>query len=647
MVVLSVEAGPVTSYEDGKAFGAVGPYERVDLLVHYAVDPEAEPNRGIVDLAAVERGDDGLVHYHGDATVLRPVDPGLANRFALLDVPNRGHHRTNTLFNLAEPEPVPTGLIPSGDGFLMEQGFTLAWVGWQWDVPRGPARMGIEAPELVGADPGWMQLRLQLPADTTTIPLTDQHVGPLGNHQRIPPAFIDDPEATLYVRDRLSDEPSPLPRTKWRFTENAELTVDGDLQAGRIYELVYRPARRPVAGVGLLAARDLAAFLRSGRADNPAAATVDRVVITGISQNSRFLRHMLSLGLDAAEDGSPALDGVLGIVGGGRRGEFNHSYGQPSVQPTPSFGHLFPFADLPQTDPRTGERAGLLDQTATRDQPPKIMFADSGAEYWRGDASLAHTSVTDGGDVADAPFVRRYLFSSTQHGSGPAVLDDRTIQGSRGANRMNTVDYRPLYRSALMNLVAWIADGTEPPPSAVPRWADGTAATRADVAKALDAIPAMTVPDPEALPVLQPLDLGPDAKLGIGRYPAKPAGDPYPSAVSAVDADGNEVAGLRMPDVSVPVATNTGFNPRHPEIGGPGQVIEYYGSCVPFARTAEERAETGDPRPSVAERYRDIDDYLAKVRAAAQQLVEQRLLLDHDVDLCVEIARDRYLLVTG
>lgn len=647
MAVIAVDTERITTYEDGKPFGDVGPYERIDLSVRYAVDPETEANRDIVDLAAADRSEDGLVHYEGDATVLRPVDPERANRITLLDVPNRGHRRITGLFNRAEPEPVPTGRIQPGDGFLMDHGFTMAWVGWQWDVPRNDVRIGLTAPRVTGAEPGPMQLRLQLPQTVTTVPLTDQHVGPLGAHQPIPPADIDDPEAVLYVRDRLGDEPTIVPRDRWSLTDAAELRCDGGLQAGRIYDLVYRVEHRPVVGTGLLAARDLAAFLRSDRVDNPVAERTDHIIITGISQNSRFLRHLLHLGLDVDENADRAFDGVLGVVGGGRRGEFNHRYAQPSVQPTPSFGHLFPFADLAQTDPGTGRRGGLLDHTVSRDKPPKIVFCDTAAEYWRGDASLAHTSVIDGSDVDDAPFVRRYLFSGAQHGPGPVAVETRTAQGSRGANPLNLIDYRPLYRCALMNLVAWIVDGVPPPPSAVPRWGDATAATRADVLASLSAIPGMSLADPDALPVLRPLDLGPDADRGIGRYPARPAGDPYPSAVSAVDSDGNELAGVPMPDVAVPIATHVGFNPRHRSLGGDGQIIEYFGSTVRFATTAEERAATGDPRPSIAERYADLDDYLDRVRAAGEQLAERRHLLAADVELCVDMARERYLLLTG
>jgi len=647
-------------YEPGTDFGAGGGYERLDGVAHYAVDPDHPSVAGIVDLGRARRDPDGLVRFHGDVTVLRPIDASRGARTVVLDVPNRGRRVMTTLFNRGVPDLPPTERIPAGDGFLQRRGLTLAWCGWQWDVPADPTRMGFRAPVAVGTDgrplTGWMQLRLQLGADTACVALTDQHVGPIGAHDPIPTADVDDPDAVLYVRDGLHDEPVALPRDQWRFArvdggrvvpDAGSLWVEGGLQAGRIHDLVYRVATCPVVGTGLLAVRDLAAFLRSDRQDNPVAGTVDRVVLTGMSQNSRFLRTLLHLGLDRDELGAPAFDGVLGLVGGGRRGEFNARFAQPSVQPTPGFGHLFPFADLPQTDPRTGRTEGLLDRIAARPDPPRIVFVDTAAEYWRGDASLAHTHVADGRDVDDAPFVRRYLYAGTQHGPGLAALTNRTLQGGVGANLLDVLDYTPLYRAALVNLLAWITDATEPPASAVPRSTDGTAATREQVLARLAALPGLTLPQPEQLPVLRALDLGPDADDGVGRWPARPFGAPYPCVVSAVDDDGNEVAGVRLPDVAVPIGTHCGFNPRHPDTGAPGQLLEYSGSTLPFARTRTERLERGDPRPSLEERYDGPEDYAERVRAAAGSLVAARHLLPDDVELCVRLARKRWSLIAG
>jgi hypothetical protein len=647
-------------YEGGTGFGDVGPYERIDAVAHYAVHPAVAANADIVDLAQTARDGEGRAPFSGDVVVLRPAVPTGGNRIALIDLPNRGRRLMTGLFNRAVLDVPPQRRIPVGDGFLMRHGFSRVWCGWQWDVPRGDDRMGLDAPLALDADgkpaTAWMQLRVQLPADVASVPLTDQHVGSIGNHEPMPTVDVDDAEARLYVRDGLHSAPSLVSRGLWRFalasgdevrSDPRHLWVEGGIRAGRIYDLVYRAASCPVVGAGLLAVRDLAAFVRSDRADNPLNGSVDRVLLTGVSQTSRLIRHLLYLGLDVDESGARAVDGALGLVGGARRGEFNHRGAQPSVQPTPSFGHWFPFADAAQDDPRTGRRDGLLERVAAKGEPPKLIFVDTAAEYWRGDASLGHTHVVDGSDVDDAPFVRRYLYAATQHSSGLAELTDRSTTGARGANPLNMVDYTPLYRCALVSLVRWICDGVSPPPSAVPRWSDHSAVRRDDALNQLSAIPSLALPDPAELPFMSALDLGPDSDRGVGRYPAHPVGAPYPCAVSALDVDGNETAGVRMPDVSVPVATHLGFNPRHVDSGGAGQIIDYFGSSVPFPRTAGEREHLGDPRASLEERYPSIAAYEAAVRAAAQQLVDERQLLPEDIELCVRLACRRYLVVSG
>ena len=146
----------------------------------------------------------------------------------------------------------------------------------------------------------------------------------------------------------------------------------------------------------------------------------------------------------------------------------------------------------------------------------------------------------------------------------------------------------------------------------------------------------------QVLPRLSPLDLGPHAKDGICHFPAEPIGEAYLCAVSDIDQDGNETGGIRMPDLSVPVATHTGFNVRHPESGGGGQILEYVGLSLPFAKDAAGREALGDPRLSIAERYGGRADYLSQVRAAADELVQGRYLLEEDVELCVSIAAERY-----
>ena len=170
-------------------------------------------------------------------------------------------------------------------------------------------------------------------------------------------------------------------------------------------------------------------------------------------------------------------------------------------------------------------------------------------------------------DVEPPEDARIYLFASTQHGPGTVPLvDTDTNTGARGMHGFNAVDYAPLLRAVLVNLDRWVTDGTPPPPSVFPRLADGTAVPGPAVLAAYHGIPGVTRPDPELLPTIRHLDLGPEAAQGIGHFPAV-AGEWYPNYVSAVDTDGNERGGLRMPDVTVPIATYTGWDPRHPDDG--------------------------------------------------------------------------------
>ena len=643
-------------FEDGRAFGDTGPYERIDAVAHYAVHPSHHANVGIVDLDRAERHAEGTVRFSGDATFLVPVDPARANRALLFELPNRGNRIAMRSFSMAPFDLMPTDEITPGDGFLLERGWCIAWCGWQWDVPHPSVRMGLRAPAVPNANrnpDGRMQLRIQPDRATHTFALTDHHVGSVGNHAPIATIDPDDPGAALWVREHLFDTPVRVPRNEWAFSrqddagggstipDSGSVWLAGGFEPGRIYDLVYTPAECPVVGAGLLAVRDLASWAHRS-ADSPAAGCVDHVIAEGVSQCGRFLRTFLHAGLNCDEDGNQVFDGVLVHVAGGRRGEFNHRYGQPSVQPTPSLGHRFPFADESQTDPRSGHRAGLLDHQRAAGCVPKIFYTDTSSEYWRGDAGLAHRDAEFGSDVEPPADVRRYLFSSTQHGPGALPFTSQSMFGSHGANRLNVVDYRPLFRAALENLCAWVAEGITPPESVFPRVADTTAATRNEMLGALARIPGAALPRADRLPSIAPMDLGEHADDGIPDLPARFTGEPYPTCVSAVDGLGNELGGLRMPDVEVPVATHTGFNPRHADTGGDGQILEYLGSTVPLPRTPAEREATSDPRPSIAERYPSREAYLAEVRAAAQRLVEARYLLADDVELCTSLAGERY-----
>ena len=650
MAVVGLEIRSRGPYADGAAFGDVGTYERIDGIVRFAVDPAHAANRAIVDLDVAERGADGRVHFLADFTVLQPVDPAGGNQRLLFEVLNRGRKNVPRHFNRAPAAAVPTEAIDPGDGFLMRHGWTVAWCGWQWDVIRSPALMGLDAPRaLANGTPivGKVSVEFQPNAPAPDKILANRV------HHPYPTVDLDDPAAELTVRDWPGGVRTTIPRDRWRFARDEDgrpvasdshIWLEGGFEPGKVYEVVYRTGTCPVVGTGLLAVRDFPAYLRHGTADegNPCAGRVERVYGHGVSQSGRFLRHFLYLGLNLDEAGRQVFDGVIPQVAGARRGQFNHRFAQPSDQSTPSIGHLMPFADEPLTDPLTGESGGLLDRQHELGGVPKIVHVNTSAEYWRGDCSLAHTDVAGTRDVEPPAEVRSYLFASTQHGPGVLPLQYvNSTEGSRGVHGFNAVDYTPLMRAALVNLDRWVSDGIEPPPNAIPRLAAGTAVRPAVALEPFRAISGVTVPDPERVLMIWRTDLGPDAARGIVDPPSR-LGEPYRNHVSAIDDDGNEVAGIRLPVVSVPVATYTGWNPRDPETGGAGQIVSMQGSTLPFPATHAERERTGDPRRSIEERYRDRDDYLARVRTAATELARQRYILEDDVELTVASAAERY-----
>ena len=633
-------------YLAGVAFGETGAYQRIDAVARYAVNPSHPANFGITDLHLAQTNENGQVCFDGDVTLLLPVNKAKANGALLLEAPNRGHPLALRSFNRAPFDQIPSDVIEPGDGFLMRHGWSIAFVGWQWDVPRCSHRLGLRAPMVSPSRldaPSEMQLRIQPDVPTDVFELTDQHVGAVGNHTPIPPFQSDDLSARLMVRDYLWDEPEPIERSRWCFlaaddsSPATQVNLEGGFEAGRIYDLFYTPSQCPVVGSGLLAFRDFGSFARYD-ANSPTHGVVTHTIAHGVSQCGRFLRTLMHLGLNIDEADRQVFDGVLPHVAGARCGEFNHRYGQPSVQPTPGFGHLFPFADEPQTDQQTGQTAGLLDNLRERKVLPKIMYTDTSSEYWRGDASLTHLSVVSGQDVEPPDEVRRYLFSSTQHGPGDLPFTNQSMFGSYGTNWFNVIDYRPLFRALLTHLKSWVMTGVEPPASAFPRLRDQTGTDRAEVLRSLRSIP-IGQPDQARLPVLFPLDLGPRSAHGIGDFPAQRVGEPYPCLVSAVDSEGNEIGGIPMPDVTVPIATHTGFNPRRSDSGGAGQILEYLGSSIPFPFAVSSRK---DPRKAVCERYLGREAYLNSLTEAARKLVSQKYLLEEDIETCVDIAAERF-----
>jgi Alpha/beta hydrolase domain len=420
MAVVRLEIKTRESLADGREFGDVGRYQQLDGTAHFAVDPAHPLNRAVTDIDLAERGRDGLVHFTSDIRILAPVDQARGNHGLLFDVPNRGNRLALATFN-GVPRPIdPAGPTDPGNGFLMRQGYTIVWGGWQHDVPEANGLMGIKVPEArVDGRPvsGRLLVGFQPSKPSPVHLLSDR------GHRPYPTNDPNDPSAVLMVRDGEDAPPRTIPRQDWSFArlEAGRVVADPNhahlaagFEPGRLYEVIYTTTGAPVIGLGLLAARDIVSFLRHERgADNPCAGDIRHAYAFGASQSGRFLRQLLYLGLNEDEAERMVFDGVLVHIAGGRRGgDFNMRFGQPSAS-LPS--DPFPFNEMAVTDPANGRRDGLLERLAARRRVPKIFFTNTSCEYWRGGASLIHIDASGARDVEPIASSRFYHFAGAQH----------------------------------------------------------------------------------------------------------------------------------------------------------------------------------------------------------------------------------------
>ena len=644
MPVVSVDIKSRQSFADGAAFGATGDYERIDGVLEFAVDPGNTRNASIVDLEYAPVDGAGLVRFASDFTLVAPRDPSKGNGRVIVEAVNRGRRRTIAFFNRGPTPPIDSDAIPEGDGFLLRNAYSVLSIGWQWDVYRSNALLGLDAPGIsIEGQPVTGQACVEMR------PTAQERTRLLANreHEPYPVADLNDPGATLLVRDWEDGPDTVIPRSRWHFPDPQHLTLEPGFQPGKIYYCIYTAANPVVVGCGMLAIREAAAWLRNASDGDLVHGGYERVYGHGVSQCGRLLRHMLYLGLNLDQDGRPVFDGLLPHVAGGRMGEFNHRFAQPSCQSNPGFGHQFPFADDTLSDPLTEQTDGLLLRLRELNAVPKIIYTDSAAEYWRGDAALTHIDGTETLDLDHAPETRRYLFAGTQHLPGdPDLMVGQGPDGSTGVHPYNAVDYIPLLRAALLNLDRWVSEGIEPPESMHPRLHDGTVVTQADYLAGSVAVPERSLPDPDRLWRIREIDVGPRAERGIAAYPVK-EGRAYPQLVPAADGDGNDLAGIRLPDLTVPVGTHTGWNLRHPDTGAPEQLMSMQGSTHWFPATEAQRVAAGDPRPSLEQRYANREDYASRAREAATKLADDGYLLVEDIDLVVNSCLERYDCATG
>jgi hypothetical protein len=617
--VVRMEVKERSDVLEGRAFGKTGSYERIVGKVYFAIDPKLPVNHMIADIDKAPRNKNGMVEFSSDYYMLRPKDLKKGNGAVFFEVSNRGNKSLLTNFNRAPGSTDPRKPEEFGDGFLLNEGYTLLWVGWQFDVAATPNLVRLYAPVVENVE-GVVRGEILLDRK--------DYSGTLSPYPALNPG---DPNLKLTVRDRVEGPRTTIPRDDWHIDNGTTVEFNRGFEPGRIYELVYTAENPPVAGTGLAAIRDMISWLKYGGSVEGSPfgeERLQRAYNFGASQSGRLIRSYLYYGFNRDEKNRKVFDGMMPERAGAGVGSFNVRFAQPNRATSGIASSLypadvFPFTDLEETDPSTGMKDGLLTHATPKEFWPKIFYTNTSLEYYGRVASLMHTSLDAKGEVPIPATTRIYVSASAQHGPAAFPPERRGTQ-----NLPNPNPYTWMFRALLTSLDAWVKDGKEPPPSCYPHVAGDELAPLAKVK--FPVIPGVAFP--AIVHLAYPSNYGPEFRSkGIVTQEPPELGKPYPLLFPQVDRDGNDIAGIRTPEIQVPLGTYTGWNLRAKEIGGSDQLYALVGSFIPFARTQAERAKSGDPRLSVEERYPSREEYLAKFEQAAKSLASQGYLLTSDV----------------
>jgi hypothetical protein len=651
--VVRVEIEHHSSVLDGRSYGLAGPYEQFIGTIYFENDPNDPANQVVTDIEFAPTNAAGRVEHSANFTLIKPVDAHRGNGTVVFGTSNRGSRRLLTFFNHAHEEgeewdaQIPTTEENYGDGFLMEKGFTLLWVGWQWDVPASRVRGSRSfVPRTVdNGNPIEGLVRSDFHVRTRVLDrtLADR------NHVAYTVSDPDAPENVLTVRDTREGQRRVIPRDQWQFArvENERVVADpsriyleGGFEPFKIYEVIYKAANPQVIGLGLAGIRDAVSMLKYGSSEelNVPAGAIDRAIGFGLSQPGRTMRVFVRDGFNADTQQRKVFDGIMAHIAGAARGSFNIRFGQASRDAHPFINFyyptdIFPFTSVAQTDPVTGVTDGML-SSVPEEFMPKVYNSFSSYEYWGRAASLMHTTVDGRRDAPMMENERVYHFAGAQH-----LPTEFPPQIENGQQPNNPNDFSWMMRALLLAMNDWITDGTPAPPSRFPSVETGDLVDHTQVN--WPNIPGIAFPEIPHLAYR--VDYGPLFESeGIITKEPPDVGEPFPILVPQVNADGNEVGALRMPWLIAPLATYTGWN-LYNENYGPTNVMSHMsGSFIPFPRTRAERRRTDDPRPSIEERYDSRDQYIGLIAEAALEHIEQGYLLDEDLPEMLEQAGEHW-----
>lgn len=644
----------------GFSWPGVGQYEKITGIAHGEVNPHDRQNRDIVDIELAPRNARGNVEYSFNFYILKPIDLKKGAHRVMYEPPNRGGKTWTALGRVSGGGNDP-GSITNADvlanSFLMPRGYTLVWSGWENDLAdltsltasaHFPIARNRDGSSITG--PSYEYIVVGSPAASADL--------------TYPAATLDKSKAKLTHRIHLDDAPEVVPDSGWNYNaDGTAISLAGaSFAANDIYEFSYTAKDPTVNGLGFAAVRDWNAWLRYDKRDddgnpNPLAGDIQHIYTEISSQPGRLLNDFRHLGFNEAENGKKVFDGHMQWIAAGNGLNMNYRFSQTGRTERNRQNHLyiegrFPFANVRTFDPitrTTDSRNASCEKTHTCALGVEIYSAN---EYWVKAASLLHTTPDGRHDLPDSPFARNYFVSSMQHGTGNG--------NARGAcqQNQNPLSSNVVQRALFIALDEWASNGTKPPKSRVPTFRHGTLVPplpQSGMGFPNIPSPFADTPGPfvtytglkttryhfdygagfyeTGIATINPPVITPIPGVTLPAFPTtyqdNPANGPiYPSFIPKTDSDGNDIAGVRLADVRVPLATYTGWALRSGVWANDG--CEAAGQNIPFARTEVERAQKSDPRASVEARYPTFAAYHGKVRQALNDMVEERFLLCED-----------------
>ncbi len=576
-------------------------YEQITGRLHFEIDPAHTGNAVIADVELAPVNAAGRVGFSSDLRILKPKDAALSNGAAWVEIPNRGGR----------------GRLSKD---MMARGYTMMSVGWEFDVPKNSNKMSIEVP--TAQNPDGSAIRGVVSANFTPNQRIDDKL--LTDLTVYSPVDLEGAESRLIVRTRAAyPGGEEVPREKWSLRDN-RIRLEEGFEPGKTYEVFYLAEAPPIGGLGYAAVRDAVAWLKQSE---DSLAAVKYAYAFGSSQCGRFLRDFVYLGFNTDEQGGQALDGLIAHVAGAGRLVLNQRWSTPRGV-AGYYTASYPFADSAQKDALSGLAEGILENPRVKNAP-KIFYTNMAAEYWGAGrvAALTHTTPDGAEDIELPENVRSYFFASTSH--GPSPFPPRAqIEGALRANPVTAQAAISELREAMHR---WVAKGHAPPASVYPKRSEGTLIPISEVR--FPKIPGFAPPNAVKA---GPRTANPQWPDGAG------GGVDLPLLVPRPDADGNDLGGIRMPDVAVPLATATGWVFRPEAYGSPGDFYLLRGAWLPLAATRAQREKNNDPRPSLEERYPSKGDFMEQVKLAVEGLIERGFLAESDREPQLKQAGERW-----